>query len=172
LSFSYLLLLIVFGLLIDIDLSGDYYKWIKCGLQIIAFFAVYFHAKLVPNKVNKGIDSRFVFVAGLISCSVVLFQYLQSDWLSLGFGILGVSFIFLGMLLKDAPSRIGGLVLLVFTLLRILFVDLSQLDILIKIISFIVLGGLFLAISYFYNKYQVGQVKGNHLEDESKNSKE
>lgn len=167
LVYSSILLVLSFGYLIGIDIAGVDLMWIKTVLIVLPFFGIYFHSRLLPNKVNTGIDTRFVYVIGLAACAVAVFKYFDPAWMSLGFGVLGVFFILLGMLLKDSTSRLGGLFALLLTLVRIIFIDLAQLDIIVKIISFMILGGLFLVISYFYSKYQVGQEKENGSQNDT-----
>ncbi len=58
-----------------------------------------------------------------------------------------------GFLAKDRSFRMGGFIVFGITLMRVIFVDLAGLAVFYKIVSFIVLGILFLAISFVYTKY-------------------
>jgi uncharacterized membrane protein len=71
------------------------------------------------------------------------------------YAALGVSFFFiiLGIWGRNKTERLGGLIILGITLCRIIFVDISGLDVIFKIITFIVLGLLFLGASYVYNRF-------------------
>lgn len=59
-----------------------------------------------------------------------------------------------GILRRLRGARVLGILLLGATILKVFFVDLSSLQTLYRIISFIVLGLLLLAVSYGYNRYK------------------
>jgi hypothetical protein len=60
----------------------------------------------------------------------------------------------IGFYLARRPIRIGGLCLFVFSVLKVFFHDLSELDTLPRIFSFIVLGILLIGASWAYTKYR------------------
>lgn len=59
-----------------------------------------------------------------------------------------------GLYLNRRPIRIGGLALFAFSVLKVFFYDLSELDTLPRIFSFIVLGALLLGASWGYTRYR------------------
>ncbi|MCX5905530.1 MAG: DUF2339 domain-containing protein, partial [Proteobacteria bacterium] len=59
-----------------------------------------------------------------------------------------------GIIKRLRGARILGILLLGATVLKVFFVDLSELETFYRIISFIVLGLLLLAVSYGYNRFK------------------
>ncbi len=60
----------------------------------------------------------------------------------------------IGLYLARRPIRIGGLALFVFSILKVFFYDLGELDVLPRIFSFIVLGLFLIIASWAYTKYR------------------
>jgi hypothetical protein len=59
-----------------------------------------------------------------------------------------------GLYLQRRPLRLGGLALFAFSVLKVFFYDLSELDTLPRIFSFLVLGALLLGASWAYTRYR------------------
>ncbi|MCD4780356.1 MAG: DUF2339 domain-containing protein [Candidatus Omnitrophica bacterium] len=161
--YSYVLLGIVFARFVFWD---DYAltlvaRWLIILVELFPFFGIYFFAKSVGEDQDllpfRDKEKEGLFVVGMLMLICAVFRYVAGEWVSLGFGVSGVFWFIMGFVLKDKTSRVGGMVLFALTLLRIVFVDISELDIIYKIISFIILGVLFLGISFMYNKYLVGK---------------
>jgi len=60
----------------------------------------------------------------------------------------------LGFVLQQRPVRLGGLALFAMCLGKLFFYDFSQLEMLSRIASFIVLGLLLIGASWAYSKYK------------------
>jgi uncharacterized membrane protein len=76
-------------------------------------------------------------------------------WISLSLGLASVVVILAGFFAGNKTERMGGMVLLALTLGRVVLVDLSGLDIIFKIVTLIVLGVLFLGVSYVYTRFGI-----------------
>ncbi|MBV9924376.1 MAG: DUF2339 domain-containing protein [Acidobacteria bacterium] len=74
--------------------------------------------------------------------------------LSLIWGLYGAGLLLAGRLRRVRLLRLMALGLLGLTTLKVFFLDLSALDRAYRIVSFIVLGVILLAVSYFYQKSQ------------------
>ena len=141
--------------------SSHLLKWLILGADVLTPFAAYGAVKYF--KQIKRMDSIFeeeetlVFWAGVILLTLATFQYVRSSWISLSLGIMGVLFVLTGIWDACKTERWGGLVLFALTLGRVFLVDLAELDTIFKIITFIVLGVLFLGISFVYNRFNIGQ---------------
>jgi uncharacterized membrane protein len=59
-----------------------------------------------------------------------------------------------GILKKFRPVRLMGITLFGITILKVFFVDLSNLQTLYRIISFILLGVILILVSYMYQRYR------------------
>ena len=83
--------------------------------------------------------------------------------LSILWGIYALMLIVLGIWKKKKHLRIGAIILLGITLIKLFFYDLKSFDTISKTIVLIVLGVLLLTISFLYNKYK------HLITDENKN---
>ena len=91
------------------------------------------------------------------------FHFSQSDKLTISivWGIYALLLIVRGIWKKKKHLRVGAIVLLLITLIKLFVYDISGLDNITKTIVFVSLGFLLLIISFLYNKY------GVHIEEES-----
>ncbi len=157
--YAYCLLVTALGLFIVVNDFPTTFglKWMVLVFEACSYFLIYVLSKYVIPRIksSKVPENEYhaVFIGGLIFLAYGIFKYVFAGWISLVLGITGVLFNLVGLLARDKPARIGGLVFLGITLLRVFLVDLSQMDIVIKIISFMVLGVLFVGVSFLYNKY-------------------
>ncbi|MBU1631057.1 MAG: DUF2339 domain-containing protein [Candidatus Omnitrophica bacterium] len=163
--YVYLVLLIAAGVFIieNICTPSSLLKWGIIGANVLMFFAIYFIMKYL-NKSKRIIllfekEEHLVFWAGIILLIYAIFQYFNLQWISLSLGIASVLIILIGILDENKTERLGGLLMLAITLKRVIFVDLGGLDVIFKIITFIVLGVLFVGISFLYNRSSIGQGK-------------
>jgi uncharacterized membrane protein len=66
--------------------------------------------------------------------------------------VAGFSAVIVGFRRKIAPLRIAALVLLGITLAKILLIDMAHVKAVWRILSFVAVGGLLLAVSYVYHQ--------------------
>lgn len=83
-----------------------------------------------------------------------LFDNLQQLWLSGAWLVYSIILMITGLIKKIRPLRVISFVLFGVTILKIFIYDLSFLDTLYRIFSFIGLGLILLAVSYLYQKYK------------------
>jgi uncharacterized membrane protein len=138
-------------------------KWLVLSAEVLAFYYIYFlYTKLKKENRTGGFESpliKAVFVLSTFLFTYVMFRYIPRSWVSLALGIEGVVLFLSGFLAQDKVFRLGGFIIFALTISRIVFVDLAMLHIIYKIISFILLGILFLGISYIYTKYNISKTK-------------
>jgi len=139
----------------QIDVSQNY---IAC-LDVLSFFGVYYAVKYFkefkPSDLFIEYEEETAFVGGLIILIFAIFKYVFFQWISLSLGMASVALIMIGFMSGNKIERMGGMALLALTLGRVVLVDLSGLDIIFKIITLIVLGVLFLGVSYVYNQFNI-----------------
>lgn len=170
--YIYLVLLITALIFIieKISVHSVFLKWSIISINVFVFFAIYFSMKYLRQSKKIGLlfkkEEQITFWGGLILSTYTIFQYFNPKLISLSLGVASVLIILMGILDKNKIERLGGLVMLVLTLWRVVFIDLGRVDIIFKIITFIVLGILFVAVSYLYNRYNMGtdQKEENVLE--------
>ncbi|MFA5199370.1 MAG: DUF2339 domain-containing protein [Candidatus Omnitrophota bacterium] len=136
-------------------------KWPLLITEIAALYANYF---LYKSAKIKGLLAQYeetflnlLFWLVTIIFTWVIYLYSAQQWITLGLGIEGIVLFSGGFILKDRVFRIAGFIIFALTLLRIIFVDLSMLAVIYKIASFIILGLIFLGVSFIYNKYNIGK---------------
>ncbi len=99
--------------------------------------------------VNFEINDYFIkFNQGVLDMSGTKNLALSAGWLA--YSILAMCF---GILKRIKPLRYISLVVLCLTILKVFILDLSHLDQLSKIISFLGLGAILLLLSFLYQKY-------------------
>lgn len=151
------------GLAFFFSILQDFYrvvplvKWTivlgNMGIFLAGYYALKFLSMRKDSLSIAQTEVKFFFVVtvALIIWSVV--SCFPPQAIALVLGLWGVLFIILGIWGRNKTERWGGLTLLAMTLCRIIFVDISGLDVVFKIITFIVLGLLFLGASYVYNRF-------------------
>jgi uncharacterized membrane protein len=84
-----------------------------------------------------------------------LYHFSNSDKLTISivWGIYALLLIIRGIWKKKTHLRVGAIVLLLVTLIKLFFYDIAGLDNITKTIVFVSLGILLLIISFLYNKY-------------------
>jgi len=142
----------------------DYYarvnlgNWILIASSLAMSYAAYAVYKILKNKsLLDSAEERLptiLFFGSTILLIFAFFRYIPDNWISLSLGLAGVIFFSVGFLFKDKIFRQAGFIVFALTLARIIFVDLSGLAIIYKIFSFIILGIIFLGVSYLYTKYK------------------
>lgn len=159
--YSYLVLGIAILAFISesIFVSSNILKWFIVSVDVAIFFIAYFALKYLYQL--KRIETMFdkeeglIFLAGIVLLTCAIFRYVHQQWISLSFGIVSVLVVLIGILDGNKTERMGGLLLLALTLGRVIFVDLSGLAIIFKIVTFIILGALFVGISFIYNRFNI-----------------
>ena len=77
---------------------------------------------------------------------------------SLSWGLYGSALVVVGMWRSLVSLRWLGILVIGLTVLKVFFVDLSELGGIYRVIGFLVVGVLLVAVSYLYQRRQVGQV--------------
>jgi uncharacterized membrane protein len=133
-------------------------KWPFIGMQIAGSYLIYASSRFKTTlKLLFGYEKSWmglVFVATTFILTVILFREVTAKWLSLALGLEGAVLFASGFLLGDKKFRTAGFIIFLLLLARILFIDIAGLDTIYRIISFIVIGLIFLVISFAYTKYK------------------
>lgn len=139
------------------------YKWLFIVAKLIFAYGAYFIYRSLNKKSQLDAGERKLtsplFYGSSFLMVLTIFQHIKAIWVSVALGIVGVFLFVLGFLIKDKVFRHGGFIIFAITLARVVFVDLSGLAIIYKIISFIILGILFLGVSFIYTKYTIEKPK-------------
>jgi len=77
---------------------------------------------------------------------------------SLSWGLYGSALVVVGMWRSLVSLRWLGILVIGLTVLKVFFVDLSELGGIYRVIGFLVVGVLLVAVSYLYQRRRVGKV--------------
>ncbi len=158
--YSLLILLLMAGRFLLIDTYYDISnlsQWLFICAKLSCAYGVYFIYRVLDKKSLLDESERFLvsplFYGSSFLVVLTIFNYIKDTWITVTLGIVGVSLFVTGFLIKEKVFRHGGFIIFGLTLGRIAFVDLAGLPIIYKIISFIILGILFLGVSFIYTRY-------------------
>ncbi len=146
-------------LFIDNYLSYDLARWpIICGQAGISYliYSLSIIKKTKETLLNYERQwAKVIFICTTFILTVIIFRETSHKWISLALGAEGVVLFISGFLFKDKIFRIGGFAVFLILLVRVIFVDIAALETIYKIISFIAIGIIFLAVSFVYTKFNI-----------------
>lgn len=136
---------------------NPFLRWFIAAVDVLPFFVLYEMVQRIarrrPGDLFFPYEPVLALVLGLMVLVTAMHQYCPQQWVSLGLGLSSVVLLLLGLFSGSKNSRMGGMLLLALTLGRVVFVDLSGLELVFKIITLMVLGVLFLGVSYVYTRF-------------------
>lgn len=129
---------------------------IPISLMIAAFYSAHRYV-----STNDRAESQKSFVvlkqlyasAATVLLTILLFQKMPSNYLSLSLGIEGLSLLFAGFIFRDRLFRLCGLAIMSLLTSKLLFVDMANYNTFERIVSFIGAGFAFLLSSYVYARF-------------------
>ncbi len=158
-AYTYMVLVIATFISLFNHLEYESFIPIIISFNVLAFFIIYYALQYLQKSKIKELlidgEENVLLVASILVLIFNVHSYVYPQWISLVLGLSSVLIILVGFFNENKNERIGGIILLGITLVRVFMVDLSDLNIIFKIITFMVLGCLFLGISYVYNKFKI-----------------
>lgn len=116
------------------DVSSVQFRgFAKVAIDLIVLFAITMEAERIGNIVQPHSSETGGSVA-----------------ISIAWALYGAALIAFGIRLKDAVSRWDGLILIALAVLKVLVVDLTQFDLVFRVVSALGLGIVMLVLAYFY----------------------
>jgi uncharacterized membrane protein len=95
-----------------------------------------------------------VSMAATFCLTVLIVNEVRSSFVTLAWGAEGIGLLALGLPLRERVMRLSGLALLFLCILKLFMYDLSALEALARILSFVGLGLVLLGVSWAYTRYQ------------------
>lgn len=117
----------------------------------------YDRAKRRSQKLLGGLDvySRALFaVLGPALIAILLFHEVSGNVLTMAWSLEAFLVLALGFVVVERSFRLFGLALLAVCLIKLLVIDLREVETLYRILSYIVLGILLLLASFAYTRYR------------------
>lgn len=138
-------------------------SWIVFAVEMACYSAVYFLYKGLKKR-NEIAEpekhlSTTVFIIGAIVATAMIFMMAEKNFMTLAFGVEGAVMFAIGFIARDRLFRLGGFGVFALVLLRIVIIDMAHVAVIYKIISFMILGAIFLITSFLYNRYNVDKDK-------------
>lgn len=130
---------------------------IAAGAFVIA--CLYAMQLLVPlaDSARTGIErfARLYFsLLATALTTILLFHEVSGSVLTVAWGLESIALLTAGFPLRDRTLRLSGLSLFLLCILKLFFYDLRNLDTAYRILSFIVLGLMLLAVSWVYTRFR------------------
>jgi uncharacterized membrane protein len=122
---------------------------------IVALLAMYFlHAQPLERPGPARWAQAVHAIAAVVLTMILLRELVSGRSLTLAWGVEAAAVLGAGFVFRRRLLRLTGLLIFAFCLGKLFFYDFSQLDILSRILSFIVLGCLLIAASWAYSRFR------------------
>jgi hypothetical protein len=95
-----------------------------------------------------------ISITATLCLTMLLGRQVRPTLVTLAWGAEGLALLALGLPVRERVMRLSGLALLFLCILKLFIYDLSQLEELARILSFVGLGVALLAVSWAYTRYQ------------------
>ena len=136
-------------------LAAGYYNLWPVTLTIsISVVAAFYAARFVVAREGEKRGPLYFSVAGSLLLAAVLFNAVSGGMLTVAWGIEGAGLLCAGFMLRDRAFRLQGLALALACTLKLFLYDLRNLETPYRIVSFIVLGGILLGVSWVYSRFR------------------
>jgi len=118
-------------------------EWLLCHSQVY-------------TEMQRLLLCRLYAVASVAAmwCYITLHVLAGGSYRTMAWAALAMVVFILGFLLKHATYRRCGLAVLALAIGRIVFYDVWQLDTIARFVSFLVIGGVLVALGFFYNRFE------------------
>ena len=112
---------------------------------------------LYAAQLLNDLDSQprlYLSVLASTLLAVLLYYQVSGSMLTVAWGAEGIALLSAGFPLRDRVLRLSGMGLLMFCILKLFVWDLRHLDTLPRILSFMVLGLILVAVSWVYTRFR------------------
>src|SRR5262249_14824747 len=117
--------------------------------SILAAAGLYFAQFLARRAPEKQAPVFFSILATLLT-TAILYSKVSGGLLTTSWGVEGLALLVAGFLARERILRLQGLAMFLVCILKVFFYDLRNLETIYRILSFIVLGLILLAVSWIY----------------------
>lgn len=175
-------------------LYSDLQYWPVLNIRGIPYLAgiiaaLYFSKKILSSLGKSQENLKILSVAAAVTANLIAMIYLSLEvhgfyntWgeiiglknnidkaiqmtLSVVWTLYAIGLMVAGFILKRSPLRYMSIIIFALTILKVFLFDLANLDAIYRIVSFIVLGGLLVLVSFLYQKYRTRIMAGMEREE-------
>jgi hypothetical protein len=136
----------VLMVLFDAPMEPGQRIFTSCTVAALHFW-MHFRARSEPLSPGHGIAGAFVI-------ATMLFNEVSGGMLTLSWSLEGIGLLAIGFIVRDRWLRLSGLALLLLCIGKVFFYDLRNLETMYRILSFIGLGVILLAVSWIYTRFK------------------
>ncbi len=141
-------------------------RWLAGAVVIASLYAAQFAARWYRAELSRarnfwgvldGGSRDYFSVLASVLLTVLLYFEISGARLTVAWGVEGAALLAAGFPLRERILRLSGLALLLVCIGKLFLYDLRNLDTPSRILSFIVLGVLLIAVSWIYTRFR-GQI--------------
>jgi hypothetical protein len=145
---SYVISVLAFGLAVIQIFSLERHLFLT-----VAVIAGLYLAQFLSETAVRRARAMFSLLATAL-LTVLLYHEVSGGLLTVACGVEGVALLGAGFPLRERVLRLQGLVLLLACILKLFLYDLRNLDTMYRILSFVALGLILLAVSWVYTRFR------------------
>src|SRR5262249_50712953 len=123
--------------------------WISIPCAVI-FYA----ADFLPQHPSQKQPPAFFSILGTVLSVGILYGRISGGLLTLSWGLLGLALLGCGFAVRSRAFRLQGLALFLICILKLFVYDLRNLETVYRILSFVGLGFILLAVSWIYSRFR------------------
>ncbi len=116
--------------------------------------AIFYAADFLAQRPNQKQPPAFFSILGTVLSVGILYGRMSGGLLTISWGLLGLALLGCGFAIRARAFRLQGLALLLLCILKLFLYDLRNLDTMYRILSFVGLGCILLAVSWIYSRYR------------------
>jgi hypothetical protein len=123
----------------------------------VAVIVCFYTAQVLSPRGGEGLEQHartFYSVLASVLLAVLLFYEVSGGVLTMAWGVEGLALLAAGFPLRDRLQRLSGLFLFLVCVMKLFFYDLRELGTFNRILSFIVLGAILIAVSWIYTRFR------------------
>jgi uncharacterized membrane protein len=137
----------------DYDPNYAFFVIMTIFVVFIAYFMGYLvKAKFFQSKFESRSLVNFYNYSGAILLLLLISNQLSGALISLFWGLLALVILVFGFLFKDKDLRLQSFGVFGLVIFKVFIIDVSELEIVYRIFSYLILGLILLSISFVYNK--------------------
>ena len=125
--------------------------------------ACFYAAQLLSPR--ERMERRYYSLLATTLLTGLLYYQVSGSVLTVAWGLEGLGLLGAGFPLRDRTLRLSGLAMLLCCILKLFVYDLSYLDTLPRILSFIALGLILVGVSWIYTRFHAGRASGRPARD-------
>jgi hypothetical protein len=134
--------------------GGPLWSAMTIGLFYAAGLAAKYGYDTTPVSDSELSFRSLILMAATGLLTLLLIDEVRPTLVTLAWGLEGAALLALGFPFRERVLRLSGLALLLLCVLKLFAIDLNELEALARILSFVVLGLVLLAVSWAYTRYR------------------